>query len=194
MGIENLTNIEQISKIGNVPIFKATYSSGSVSIAFTAGMAICADGSPRAYHPDDIGLDWLDNAKDGGKWVGIATDSNGNPYIQSPNDPYPGYYVSQTKHVNPGFSVSDPRRYIDAETVAYVVVPDAILKLGVNMGDKAIVTNMSNGMRTEAIVAELGPDNEVGEGSIKLANMLGVPSNPRGGGVSGDIGYRIIIK
>lgn len=57
---------------------------------FKSGMSIDADGSPKAYHPKNIGLDDLKHAGNKGHWWALAT-KNGKPVVQKS-----GYYVSTT--------------------------------------------------------------------------------------------------
>src|SRR5258708_2675267 len=83
-----------------------------------AGLAVDADGSPHAYAPSGSGLqglDYLANAGHSGNWWGIATDSHGMPYIQGPNTPAPGYYVSTTALEDGSKAVNDPARYVNSE-------------------------------------------------------------------------------
>src|SRR5215468_3115940 len=41
---------------------------------YVTGMAVDADGSPRAYNPNNTGLDDNQNAKNGDQWVGVVTE------------------------------------------------------------------------------------------------------------------------
>ena len=57
---------------------------------FESGLAVDADGAPDAYHPLDLGTDYLRNAGSPGNWRGIVTDTgrpNGKPVVQGPCDP-----------------------------------------------------------------------------------------------------------
>jgi len=151
-----------------------------------SGFAVDADGSPRAYAPDHSGLHGLDalaNAGKPGDWWGVVTNAGGNPVEQGPNDPAPGYYVSTTALVDPRFADRDPRRYVDSETVPYASVPrDLTGQRGVRMGDVAIA--IYQGVAVGAIVADVSPAGHYGEGSIALASALGLPADPRHGGVA----------
>lgn len=162
------------------------------AFVFTAGMAIDVDGSPRAYGPAGgaiAPLDDIRNAGHRGNWWGIAVDDDDEPYIQGPRDPAPGFYVSTTALVDSTRPRRDPRRYVDAENVPYVVVPPELQRLGVRMGDLAVVTYA--GANAPAIVADLGPSLHYGEASMALAQQLGIPSSPRHGGVSANVHYII---
>lgn len=177
-----------IDKVGSVVVMRRDDG----RLAFVAGLQIDADGSPRAYHPRGKGLDYLANAGKPGNWWGIATDSKGQPYVQGADDPAPGFYVSTTALQRTGFPKSDPRRYIDSETVPYFVLPlDRYKKWGVKLGAEALVTNLANGKSCTAILADLGPKGKLGEGSIALARALGVPSDPKTGGAGGQIHFLI---
>src|SRR4051812_22059936 len=52
---------------------RSVYKSNEV-VYWSSGMQIDADGCPRAYHPKNIGLDWLANAGEPGNWYGLVTD------------------------------------------------------------------------------------------------------------------------
>jgi hypothetical protein len=157
---------------------------------FEADMTIDADGSPHAYHPDNIGLDYLGNAGYPGNWWGIATDSDGNPYIQRSTDPAPGYYVSTTAINDSRYEIRDPRRYANAENIPFIVLP-AYKSMGARLGDLCVIYNQRNGKYCFAIYADVGPTNHLGEASIKAAELLGIPSSPKNGGQYGDVVYLV---
>lgn len=154
-------------------------------LSWLSGADIDADGSPRAYGPNNSGLDWTANAGGPGNWYGVAT-AHGKPIIQGPHDPCPGMYVSTTAYEHTGFPASDPRRYLDSETVPYVVIPGKLRKQvpGVVLGCKAEVTNIHTGVCVTALIGDVGPSSKIGEISIKLAELLGIPSGPKNGGTS----------
>jgi len=83
-----------------------------------------------------------------------------------------------------GIPLSDPAAYVDAATVAYIVVPPLIVQktVGVVRGCVARVTWNNKTVNCE--VADKGPANRIGELSIAAAAALGMPSSPRHGGVS----------
>lgn len=154
-------------------------------VHFVAKAAIDADGAYRAYHPEKgKGLDALANAGKPGNWWGIVTDAKGKPFIQGPKDPAPGFYVSATAYEWKGFKEHDPKRYVDSETVPFVVVSPVIRRAakGVVLGCKAIITNTVTGQWIEAVVADIGPRQKIGELSIAGAKAVGVDGNPRRGG------------
>ena len=60
------------------------------------------------------------------------------------------------------------------------------------LGDFATVVNLTNGKVSAGIVAdESAPELPLGEGSIALADALGIDSNPRNGGSDGGVAYVI---
>lgn len=170
----------------DVPIWQLP---GSQAFFFLSGITIDADGAPNAYHPDNIGLDDLANAGSPDHWDGIMTDGEGNPLIQGPGDPYPGYYVSCTSLSDRTKPRNDPRRYVDASQIPYIVLPGSLARQsGAQLGDFAVVVNLRNGKSAYAIFADVGT---LGEGSIALANNLGIWSDAREGGRRGGILYLV---
>lgn len=169
-----------------VPVWRLP---GSEAFFFTAGMTIDADGAPSAYHPDDTGLDELANAGVPGRWDGIITDREGNPFVQEETDPSPGYYVSCTSLADETKKFTDPTRYVDASAIPYIALPESLAERGgARLGDFALVINQRNGRSSFAIYADIGT---MGEGSIALAEALGIWSNARNGGASGEILYLV---
>jgi hypothetical protein len=129
------------------------------------------------------GLDHIDNAGKPGDWWGVVTNAGGCPVVQGDSDPAPGFCVSTTALVDPRYADRDPRRYVDSETVPYASVPrDLTGQRGVRMGDVAIA--IYKGIAVGAIVADVSPAGHYGEGSIALASALGLPADPRSGGVA----------
>jgi Fungal chitosanase of glycosyl hydrolase group 75 len=172
--------------VREVPIWQT--SDGS-AFFFVSGMTVDADGAPNAYNADNTGLDDLSNAGEPGHWQGIVQDETGIPYVQGPDDPFPGFYVSCTSLVDRTKSISDPHRYVDASKIPYVVLPGGLARDGgAGVGDFAFVANLRNGTSTYAIFADVGT---LGEGSIALADRLGIHSDARIGGTRGGILYVI---
>ena len=165
------------------------------SVTFTAGAQLDGDGAngqfgePPCYAPASYQgktLDLLANAGGPGNWYGVVTDTgedNGTPIVQGPNDPCPGAFVSATSLHLPGkdgkpLPKSSPFKYVDSATVPFVVVPPMIIKgvAGVVMGCRAVVTNTKNNKSVEAVVADGGPSNKLGEISLACAKAIGVPA------------------
>jgi hypothetical protein len=165
---------------------------GSAAFFYESGMTIDADGAPNAYHPDNTGLDDLANAGTPGRWEGLAKNADGEPIIQGPNDPFPGYYVSATALADRSKPVNDPTRYVDASRIPFVVLPGGMARqLGARPGDFAVVFNQRNGKSSYAIFGDVGPYDRIGEGSVALAENLGIRSDARNGGTRRGILYLV---
>jgi hypothetical protein len=174
--------------------------SGEVAFLFETGMRLDADGAPEAYHPPTSAsphgappaLDDLRNAGNPGNWWALVVQPNGQPVVQQPGDPAPGFYVSMTSLVDPTFPAANPRRYVDATQIPYVVLPPSVRAAGgASLGDLAAVYNRRTGLLAFAIFADSGPAGFLGEGSIALARVLGVQATGRPilGGQSGQVVY-----
>jgi hypothetical protein len=165
---------------------------GSLAFFYESGMTIDADGAPNAYHPDNSGLDDIANAGSPGRWEGLAKDADGEPFIQGPNDPFPGYYISATALADRSKPVNDPTRYVDASRIPFVVLPGGMARqLGAHPGDFAVVFNLRNGKNSYALFGDVGPYDRIGEGSVALAENLGIRSDARNGGARRGILYLV---
>lgn len=156
---------------------------------FTSGMTIDADGAPNAYNPENTGLDDLLNAGQPGHWDGIVQDGDGNPVVQGPNDPFPGYYISCTSLFDRTKRHLDPAQFVDSTQIPYVALPgDLAQQSGARLGDLVAVFSQRTSKFSYAIFADIGT---LGEGSIALADNLGIWSDAREGGVRGGILYLV---
>ena len=164
----------------------------------TSHVTLDADGSPRAYHPQDIGIDANANAGYPHRgWRGVLVvdpaDSD-RPYVQ-PTADYAGNFVSKTSLRDRSGAATAPSTYVNAETIPYIVFPGAFygVKGTGRYGDLAMVRSLTNGCVTAAIVADGGPFKApLGEMSIALASALGgVKPKPRNstGAPKGTIEY-----
>jgi hypothetical protein len=159
---------------------------------YESGMMIDADGGYHAYHPDNkSGLDYLGNAGKPGNWWALVTDNekpSGNPVIQSSSDPAPGFYISTTSLEDSSVDRADPRRYVNAESVNFFVLPGK-LGLGAKLGDLGVIIRPDQSDYDYAVYADVGPASKIGEASIALADALGIPSSPKSGGTGHGIIY-----
>ena len=143
-------------------------------------MDVDVDGAPNAYGPPDMEtLDTLLNAhtlnRADKEIVGYLIDDDGSPILQGPNDPFPGYYISQTAFSDlENQNERDPRCYVDARNINYVVRGNAARRRGVRVGDFATVYSKRTRKSVFAIVGDTG--NPTGdEGSLHLLQDLGYP-------------------
>ena len=182
--IKALTN-PLLATIQNFPVFKIMHD----VIGFQAKFAVDADGSPRAYGPNDSGLDLTQHAYSVSckRWMGIVTDENCKPLIQKKGDPHPGLYISQTSLYDTTYPNCNPRRFVNAEKIPYIVLSLKMMALtGAKVGDISYVYNPTTGKSSFAVFGDVGPEELLGEGSIYLAQTLGIPNtSPRDGGLSG---------
>jgi len=169
---------------------------GKKGFFFTSGLMIDADGSPRAFNRvSSKGLDDLQNAGHTGNWWGILTnngETNGRPIVQGPHDPAPGFYISPTGLEDTTKRENDPRRYVDAMRVPYIVLSGTTKQNGnARMGDYAVVLNKANGRWAYALCGDTWDEVKIGEGSIALAKELGINADPRNGGVDDGVVYLV---
>ena len=171
---------------------------GRKAVEIVVKMDVDVDGAPNAYGPPGKKtLDVLKDAlapkgtTDAGKIVGYMTEYDGGPpTVQGPKDPYPGYYVSQTDFADlKNKRMEDPRRYVDATRVNYVVQGNVAEKAGVKMGDFATVYSCRTGKTAYAIVADSGNPSGA-EGSLALVQALGYPLK---NGIDDSVDHREIV-
>jgi LysM repeat protein len=167
--------------------------SGKTAIFFTSKMAIDADGAPCAYNRQNTGCDDIRYASRST----LATRSDGRFCIQGPRDPFPGNYVSMTTLEDAqNKNKCDYRKYVNSEEIPYIALPGGkplrYRKWGIEIGDFSTVINLRNMKMSHAIFADIGPSNKIGEGSMALANTLGIDPNPRRGG-TGKVAYVFYI-
>jgi hypothetical protein len=146
----------------------------------THRMDVDVDGAPNAYGPrGKQTLDILRNAHylnhADKEIVGYLTDERGRPILQGPKDPFPGYYISQTAFTDiENQNERDPRRYVDARNINYVVRGDVAERRGVQVGDFVSVYSKRTRRSVFALVGDTG--NPTGdEGSLHLLQDLGYP-------------------
>lgn len=101
--------------------------------------------------------------------------NEGKPAIQGPSDPKPGFFVSTTALQNRGYDSASPLAQINANEIPYVVLPAGLArKIGnVHLGDVAIMYRKSTDLLSYGLVADVGPRDKLGEGSVALHKNLG---------------------
>ncbi|WCM54369.1 septal ring lytic transglycosylase RlpA family protein [Pseudomonas sp. WJP1] len=164
-------------------------------VYFTADADIDADGAngqngaPAAYMEDDSGSEFLANGgmkRVGGKVICAHSWARSIVILGADNEPrvFPGGIIASTTwYRHRHLALNDPAAYVDAETVAYIVVPPLIVQetRGIVRGCAARVS--WNGKSVDCVVADRGPSNRIGELSIAAARALGIPQSPRHGGL-----------
>jgi hypothetical protein len=161
----------------------------------THRMDVDVDGAPNAYGPPDkpaldILLDAHYRNRADEPIVGYLIDERGRPILQGPNDPSPGYYISQTAFSDVyNQNERDPRRYVDARNIDYVVRGNAARRRGVKVGDFVSVYSKRTHKSVFAIVGDTGnPSGD--EGSLHLLQDLGYPFHD---GISDSVEKREIV-
>lgn len=169
---------------------KHAYQLANGAIGFVGRLTIDADGHPRAYAPHNRGLDDTANAGSEGNWFALATDAKdcgreGKPLIQKSGDPAPGFYVSKTT-LTAGGKCGDQRNYVHSGEIPYVALSPVVSEVDrkLNEGKFAVVYNPGNDRLALAMHVDHAPAYGIGEGSMALADALGVNSDPRRGGMS----------
>ena len=146
----------------------------------THRMDVDVDGAPRAYGPEGTDtLDFLRNAHSMGRpdapVVGYLLEDTPphRPVVQGPQDPAPGYYVSQTAYEDDSIeNERDPRRYVDATKISYVVLGHQARAMGARLGDFVAVYSKRTHRSVFGIVGDSGnPSGD--EGSLHLLQALG---------------------
>ena len=174
---------------------KHAYKLADGSIAFLGSLEVDVDGAPKAYGPNNSGLDDLRNAGSPGKWFGVATDAprcgpEGNPLVQSADDPAPGFYVSTTSVTNPAVhDCRKQRNFVDASSVPYVALPPALATIDRSRdangrGNLVAIKPLKSSKSALAFQADQAPRYGIGEGSLALVRKLGLNPDPRRGGTS----------
>jgi hypothetical protein len=146
----------------------------------THRMDVDVDGAPNAYGPPGKPtLDALMNAhyreRADQAIVGYLVDHSGKAILQGPKDPFPGYYISQTAFADvTNQNERDPRSYVDARNINYVVRGTEARRRGVKVGDFVAVYSERSQKAVFAIVGDTGnPSGD--EGSLHLLQELGYP-------------------
>ncbi len=143
-------------------------------------MDVDVDGAPRAYGPPGShALDHLRHAHAMGEMrapiVGYVLEDKPphRPVVQGPQDPAPGFYVSQTAFEDESVeSDRDPRRYVDATAINYVVLGNEARRKGARLGDFVAVYSRRTHRSVFGIVGDDGnPSGD--EGSLHLLQALG---------------------
>ena len=149
-------------------------------------------GGIACYVPLGSGLQHLDNLENAGhigNWWGLACYTNGHPFVQQPNDPAPGAYVSTTAYVDTSKRVSDPHRYLDAAGVPFIVVPRLFIREvpGTVMGCYCEVEYQ--GEVVGAMVGDVGPD--FGEFSLFLCKQFDPDASCHGTSINRGVTVRV---
>jgi hypothetical protein len=160
-------------------------------VHWKGGGAVDADGAngqngkPFSYRQDDTGLDALANAGYPNRsWRDVLIEKD---HTGRPTDDGNGNWYSSTTYAWKGRPLET--RYVDAAHVPYLVVNPIVRAkaTGIVIGCKASVTY--KGKTIDAVVADVSGGKDIGEMSMAAAEMLGIPSSPRSGGVDSGVEF-----
>lgn len=183
------TRLRRAISLSTVLLLVGTMSSSAQSSSvrrsfeiLTHRMNVDVDGSPKAYGPP--GSDTLDDLRNAHSMgdpkapiVGYVLEDAPphRPVVQGPQDPAPGYYVSQTAYEDDAVdNERDPRRYVDATKISYVVLGSEARRQGARVGDFVAVYSKRTHRSVFGIVGDSGnPSGD--EGSLHLLQALGYP-------------------
>jgi hypothetical protein len=180
-----VSELSEIDSVGGVTIYSVTGE--PKSFVYKASMAIDCDGSARAYGPNNSGIDYTANGgTPGSNWWGGPTDSNKNPIIQKIYEPQPGMYVSGTSHINPAYGENSQYRYMDSESIPFIVLPGQHSN-GAKLGDVCLCLNTQTGDNCFGIYGDVGPSSKIGEASMRMAHALKINNDPKKGGTENKI-------
>lgn len=165
------------------------YETSNTYLLVNDHMKIDADGAPNAYHPDNIGLDYLANAgyPDMSWWPDVLVSDPDNPAVayQQQEGEFKGYFISKTALFDASKKMTDTARFVDARKIPYLVYPSSFYSMpGTGrLGDFGYALNTATGDASWFVVADIGPKTaKLGEVSIALAEKLGGKNvNPRTG-------------
>lgn len=168
-----------IATIGHVQVEQ---DPETLTVTWESGSDVDADGAngqakgPFAYRFDNRGLDVLADAGwPNSGWRNVfEIDASGHPKTDGRGNIY-----SKTSYMPP----------VDAYDIPYAVV-NPIVRLaakGIILGCHAVISYRNRII--QAVVADVGPENKIGEMSIAAARALGIPDSPRTGGVDSGVSW-----
>ena len=153
------------------------YQDEDKRIHYVADMSVDVDGAHHSYRLDNKRPPALDDIHAS---AGYPNGSWHNVLVRDPRDsskPYvdsEGFCVSMTSYYREDFPYTDRKRWIDAETVPYMVLPGSIRKAcrGIALGCKARMTRTTDGLIVDGVYADSSGSN-IGEASVAAAKIYG---------------------
>ncbi len=154
-------------------------------IHYIADMDVDVDGAKHSYRLDNKRPPALDDIHAS---AGYPNGSWTNVLVQDPRQPFKpyvddeGFCVSMTSYWREDFEHTDRRRWVDAETVPYIVLPGSIRKMakGIVLGCKSRVTRTTDGISVEGVYADSSGGN-IGEIAVCTAKHFGSQWNANNG-------------
>ena len=80
---------------------------------------------------------------------------------------------------------------LNADQDRYIVIPPVVRRRtrGIVLGCRATITHTVTGLKTEAVVGDVGPAAKLGEISIAATRAIGLDPSPTHGGISAHVIY-----
>ncbi len=161
------------------------YQDEDKRIHYVADMSVDVDGAKHSYRLDNRKPPALDDihASAGypdGSWQNVLVRDPKNPHV--PYVDSEGFCVSMTSYYREDFPYTDRRRWVDAETVPYMVLPGIIRQICVGkvLGCKARITRTTDGKFCNGVYADSSGSN-IGEVSVVAAKVFGSQWNANNG-------------
>ncbi len=162
------------------------YQDADKRVHYIADMSVDVDGAHHSYRLDNRKPPALDDihASAGypnGSWQNVIVPDMGNPskpYVDSD-----GFCVSMTSYYRKEYPIKiDRRRWVDAESVPYMVLPGSIRQLcrGIALGCRAEITRTTDGIAVGGVYADSSGGN-IGEVSVAAAKIFGSQWNANNG-------------
>lgn len=146
-------------------------------IHYVADMSVDVDGAHKSYRLDNQKPPALDDihASAGypdGSWENVLVpdpENSSKPFVDEL-----GFCVSMTSYWREGFEHTNRRRWVNAEEVAYMVLPGSIRQAckGVVLGCKARMTRLTDMISVAGVYADSSGSN-IGECSVAAAKFFG---------------------
>jgi len=166
-----------MSKLLKVIQGVSVYQDDDKRIHYIADMDVDVDGARHAYRLDNRRPPALDDihASAGypnGSWHNVLVRDPKNPDV--PYVDLEGFCLSMTSYYREDFPYTDRHRWVDAETVPYIVLPGSIRQLarGVCLGCRARITRTTDGKFCDGVYADSSGGN-IGEVSVFAAKVFG---------------------
>jgi hypothetical protein len=111
--------------------------------------------------------------------TGRADECGVPPFATDPNGSPTSFFISTTSLFDPQFEATDPRRYLDARSVPFFVLPGGErgpfgTEHGIRLGDMALIVHGGRGVF--AVFGDAGPADELGEASpAVITRLAGAP-------------------
>jgi hypothetical protein len=154
-------------------------------IHFIADLSVDVDGAPHSYRMDNNQHLAMDDIR---KSAGYPHGAWWNILARDPHDPSrpfvdaDGYCVSMTSYQRDGYALTDRRRYLDASTIPYLVIP-AVARMrcrGVLLGCRGRIMDIHSMRFIEGICGDFSGYN-IGEASVAAAKFFNPSLSARNG-------------